>query len=931
MAVQISGGVGPFSFSINGGITSQGTGSFNNIAPGSYTILVTDNNGCSTLSAFTIAEPDPVTALMVINNTTCSNPNGTISITATGGNGNYQYSTNGGVTYQSGNIFNNLPAGNYAIMITDVNGCTMSDAALITDAPGPDVQSVTPADVTCFNAANGVVTLNATGGTAPLQYSINNGISYQPANSFGNLVPGNYSIIVADANGCTATASASITEPAQLTATTSSVAALCNGNNNGSAAVNAGGGTAPYSYTWSNGSSGQPSAVNLIAGTYSVTVTDNNGCTAMASAIVTEPAVILVQESISGVSCYGLTNGAISTIVSGGTAPFSYLWSNATPGNSITNVGAGGYTITVTDANGCTSIQTYTVLQPAELTSSLSATATACFGTANGSVTTAVNGGTAPYSYNWSNGITSSNLNGVSAGTYTVTVTDANGCTTISTQSVTSPDPLLSAVNATAVTCNGYGDGTATVSVNGGTSPYNYNWSNGSTISTASGLNGGNINVTVTDANGCISTASILVQEPSALVVNVSGATTVCIGQSAAISAVASGGNGGYQFTWSNGITGANQIVTPGVTTSYLVNVVDSLGCPAVSTAMVVAVNPALSLSITPADTICEGDQVSISAVASGGDGGPYTYHWSGSAVSGNTILVSPSVTTTYTVTVTDGCTTPSALAATTVEVNLLPVVNFTPVPASGCAPLEVYFDNSTITTTPGAFYSWYFGDNTSSNDFEPVHWYYEPGSYTVTLKVISAEGCINQLIVQDAVTVYPVPVAGISASPPVASILHPVIDFTDTGTGSTSWLWDFGDNSSLVNEQNPQHTYLATGIYPVTLFVVNDHGCRDTAYYEVVVEGASTVYIPNAFSPNADGINDVFNVSGIGLSDVQMSIYNRWGQITFSSGNSLNGWDGTDMYSGAKCPIGVYVYVVKVKTFKGETNEFTGRVTLVE
>lgn len=292
---------------------------------------------------------------------------------------------------------------------------------------------------------------------------------------------------------------------------------------------------------------------------------------------------------------------------------------------------------------------------------------------------------------------------------------------------------------------------------------------------------------------------------------------------------------------------------------------------------------------------------------------------------------MSPTTTTTYTVTVTDGCTTPAVSAVTMVEVNALPVVSFTPIPASGCAPLEVFFDNGTVTTTPGAFYTWHFGDNTNSNDFEPLHLYTEPGSYTVTLKALSAEGCMQTLTVPNAVVVYPVPVASFRATPPIATILNPLIGFTDTGHGANSWWWDFGDQSPLNTEQNPSHSYPATGLYEVILYVQNQYGCRDTARGQVVIEGVSTVYIPNAFSPNNDGINDYFNVQGIGLDAVEMSIYNRWGQIVFTSDNTAKGWDGFDLYSGTQCPIGVYVYKVTVKSFKGDTREYTGRVTLVK
>jgi gliding motility-associated-like protein len=210
-----------------------------------------------------------------------------------------------------------------------------------------------------------------------------------------------------------------------------------------------------------------------------------------------------------------------------------------------------------------------------------------------------------------------------------------------------------------------------------------------------------------------------------------------------------------------------------------------------------------------------------------------------------------------------------------------------------------------------------------------PTHLYSEPGSYDVTLKVVSAEGCISQLTVPDAVEVYPVPEADFVTSPPKANILLPIINFHDTGAGATIWNWDFGDQTTGT-DQNPIHTYADAGTYQIVLYVMNDYGCRDTAYGEIIIEGTSTLYIPNAFTPNGDGINDEFLIYGIGLEDVELSIFNRWGHRIFVSSNQSAGWKGTDSFTGDICPEGVYVYLARVKKAGGAIEELTGRVTLV-
>ncbi|MDQ3049914.1 MAG: PKD domain-containing protein [Bacteroidota bacterium] len=930
VTIVLLGGTGPFQYNLNGG-TNQITNYFGSLSPGTYQVSVTDVNGCTVDSVLSITEPVEVILSSSVVHSTCSDDNGEISLTGSGGTGTLTFSNNGGLSFQSSGVFTGLLAGNYDIQVMDANGCIAIGAASINDAPSPQIQSTLPVDIACNGMDNGSIEITTMGGMLPLQYSIDNGVTFQPASIFNNLAPGVYNILVTDANGCTVTTTASLTEPAAILTSVANTATLCNGGNDGTATITVLGGITPYTYSWSNGATGQPVTGNLSAGTYTVTVTDGNGCSTSATTLITEPDSITVQGFTTNISCNGFTDGAILLATTGGTAPYIYSWNTmALAGHDNNNIAAGTYIVSITDANGCTSSQTYSITEPSAIILTASATAVSCFGDNNGIATVTANGGTGSYSYQWSNNTTSMNATSLVAGTYTVTVTDANGCTANATETITSPDSLSAITLSTPVTCYGAADGTASVAVSGGTLPYNYAWSIGGNTATLNNINGGTLTVNITDANNCVTTANVQVSEPAPILVSLTGAATLCMGQSAVISATAQGGNGGYTYTWTNGITGSSQTVSPVNTTSYNVTVTDSLGCLGSGTTLIVTVNPALSLTISQPDTICEGEQVQLTALASGGDGGPYTYYWSGLIPSTSQVTVAPAGTTTYMVTVTDGCGTPAALANVQIVVNLLPVVNFTPIPAEGCAPLLVFFENSTVTSLQGAFYEWNFGDNSNSTIYEPSHHYTEPGYYTVILKAISAEGCISEMTVIDAVKVYPVPSAAIGMNPPVASILHPEINFTDIGYGANWWNWDFGDNSALTSEQNPSHMYETTGNYTIALYVMNDFGCRDTAYTEIIVEGASTVYIPNAFSPNGDGRNDIFTVSGIGLTDMEMAIFNRWGNQIFISGDVQKGWNGSDLYSGTECPQGVYIYQVNVKNFKGELFTYTGRVTLV-
>src|SRR5690606_25396859 len=290
-------------------------------------------------------------------------------------------------------------------------------------------------DVSCFGNTTGSITLTVSAGTAPYNFNWSNGATTQ---NLLNIPAGTYSVTVTDANNCSTFLSAiTIQQPAgALAASVSGMQNVnCYGQSTGAINLNVSGGTSPYSYNWSNGAVTQ-NLSNLSAGSYSVTVTDANNCSTTINAIVVaEPPAVLFASvaSTSNVSCNAGANGAIDLNVSGGTSPYSFNWSNGATTEDIAGLSSGSYSVTVTDANGCTYSVSEVITQPsAGLSASVSSTQNVnCFGGNNASVQLTGNGGTSPYSYNWSNGATSQNISSITAGVYTVTVTDANGCTDV--------------------------------------------------------------------------------------------------------------------------------------------------------------------------------------------------------------------------------------------------------------------------------------------------------------------------------------------------------------------------------------------------------------------------------------------------------------------------------------------------------------------
>jgi len=450
-----------------------------------------------------------------VTNVTCNGAStGAISLTITGGNTPYIYSwSNGG----SASSATGLTAGAYTVTVTDAAGCGTLNYSFTISEPTALVASIgSTINVVCNGGNTGSAIAAATGGTGAYTYAWSNGAS---SASITGLIAGTYTVTVTDANGCTDTELTTISEPAALVASiASSTNVLCNGGSNGAATATASGGTGAYTYAWSNGAS-SATATGLLAGTYTVTVTDANGCTDTDAVIISEPTALVANvASSNNASCNGSNDGSATASGAGGTAPYSFLWSNGAGTAGATGLLAGSYTVTVTDANGCTDTDVVTITEPAILVASISGNVNvSCNGGANGSLTASATGGTTAYTYLWSDGSTAATAAGLSAGTYTVTITDANGCSDTESATVTEPTLLVLSTSAVNVTCNGGLDGAIDLTVSGGTTSYTFSWSNGAVTEDINSISAGTYTVTVTDANGCSDNTSETLSEPAVL------------------------------------------------------------------------------------------------------------------------------------------------------------------------------------------------------------------------------------------------------------------------------------------------------------------------------------------------------------------------------------------------------------------------------
>ncbi len=652
--------------------------------------------------------------------------------------------------------------------------------------------------------------------------------------------------------------------------------------------------------------------------------------------------------SLSGndILCFGASTGSIVVTVEYGTPPYTYTWSTGqidstySTIDSLTGLSQGIYYVTVSDANNCTMVDsTYLADINPEIFLSFDVSDVLCHGDSTGSVFAIVSGGTPGYTYLWSPyGGTGSLATNLIAGTYTLTVTDDVGCTKVSSVTVNEPDSAIYiTIDSIAdVLCYGDNTGSVYISVAGGTPPFTYLWSNGATTQDISNLITGLYIVTVTDANGCINIDSAFVNQPDQFIVYLHD-VNICYGQSIEITVDSiTGGTPPYsECIWSNGVHGNSITVNPLSTTTYYVHAVDANGCMSEIGSVTVSVTAQLQMELFANDfSVCLGDSIVIDAYITGGGGGsagggPYIVHLSEGTIGPVPIIVYPDHSQIYVATVYDSCNFASVSDSISIIVLPLPPVNFYSDINSGCQPLTVNF----FETNPdqGQTYSWNFGDNSGpEHSKNPTHTFIYSGIYDITLTVMATWGCDNTFTYENMITVYEKPTADFLASPRATNILEPTISFDNLSSNTFISNWLFGDGTSS-EETNPEHTYNEIGQYTVMLIVETEHGCKDTAYSDVLVSDIYTLYAPNAFTPGHNGVNDIFKPVGNGIDpdNFEMIIYNRWGQQIFKTKDINEGWNGR--FNGKMCPQSAYTWVVRYKDNRGmKHHKVIGTITLV-
>ena len=878
-----------------------------------------------------------------MTNNACGPPSGTITVTVPAGAGTapFTYTLDGGapVTAGTSHTFTGVVHGAHTVVVMDANGALgcVSTINITVGRNNGILSAYSTSPAFCAGSPTGSATITVNNGTGPYQYNLNSGaviVTDGAVHTFTGLTAGTHQVVITDATGC-------MSDPVIFTiingpgvaGNSSSTATSCPAATNGTITITATAGVAPFRFILDGGppqSGPNPfTFTNLSAGAHVVTILDNAGCTLPMNITVNAGPVLSAANTAFATSCNGAADGSIRVSPLSGLAPYTYSLDGtaAVPGpvpRLFTGLTSGAHTIQVFDAAGCESV-IYAVNVPSgpDLVTTAVKTDILCNGAATGSITVnQPSTGTAPFQYsldgvNWQGSRT---FTGLAANTYTVQFRSADGCSGSLVVLLTEPSALTAFVNTTPVTCNGQPDAVISATGGGGVSPYQYSIDGGSSWQSSGIFNvsAGNYTLLVKDANNCISPRPVTVTEPAVLTATSANRSATCDGgNDGRIVVNATGGNSGYLYS-TDGINyqSSNTFSTgPG---NYTVYVKDSKGC---RTSFTTTVDLQFNLFLNPMPdlTICEGSSIQFRPVSNAG-----SYTWSPAAHLDFPFIADPvanPVDTTwyYLQAVLGRCT-----LYDTIRLN----VNKAPVPDAGPGAAICYGQSYTLQGSGGVDYTWspalYLSTSSGANPVStPTQ------STTYYLHVKDMNGCTS--LEPDTVQVDVKRVMSVRTIP-FDTIVAPGEQFRLLAISQgITYHWSPAAGLSNPDIQDPvvrAGTVIGSEMqYQVT--AINAEGCKGEGYVKIRVHEGPAIYVPTAFTPNGDGKNDLFTPRPVGVKAYNyFNVYNRWGQLVFSTRQLHRGWDGT--VQGQAQPAGTYVWMIEGLTPGNQPITRKGTVTLI-
>ncbi|MBP7808795.1 MAG: gliding motility-associated C-terminal domain-containing protein [Bacteroidia bacterium] len=880
ISVTATGGTGVISYTWSpGNPTGQGTANVTNLCAGVYSLDVRDANNCLSSQTFTITEPTGISATFTpVSPTTCGGTNGSITATVSGGSPGYTYTWT--PSAQTTSVLTNVGAGSYTLTIRDLAGCTQTLVASLSDPTGPTV-TVTSSSVTCFGSCNGSATVSVTG-TAPI--NINWASPIVSTNSVvSGLCQGTFAVNVSDATNCLISQTISVTQPPTFSLNPVVTNPNCGVACDGTITTSPAGGTAPYSYTWSPGATTSPTLSNICGGNYTANITDGNNCPYTQTFVVTQPSSITVVFVKRDALCNGACTGTVLATPSGGTGPYTFSWTpvGSFAGsvlNNLINLCANVYTVTVTDANNCTTTATVQISEPPVLTGTLTVQDALCNSQCNGSATITAGGGTPNFGYSWTgSAVTSSVITGLCAGNYSNTITDANGCSLTQSFVIASPTSISVTLTPSNPSCNGACTGSITTIATGGTGVLTYSWIATGSGQNPTGLCAGNYTVIVTDANGCTGQNVTVLTSPPALLANATFTNPSCPAacNGVAISNPASG-TAPFTYTWTTLPAQNTQSVSSLCAGTYSVIVRDNNAC--VDTQQVVLVAP-ITLTINPAASpascgVCNG---SLNVIALGGTPN-YTLTWNASNPAPITGTAGINLCAgIYSVTLTDAnsCASNFLIPISNSNGPSGATVTFTDVACNGQCNGSASVTNP-IGGTPGYTVTW-VSPSSPSNPVTGLC----AGTYTA--QITDALGCIlfQSVPINEPAVLNP---STTVTQPLCSGNCNGVITSSPTGgTAAYTYSWSTGATTSSV-------TNVCPGNY--TLTVTDTKSCVATQTLSILGSvniTASSVAVNNTCFGNCNGSLLAASVAG-GLPPYTYNWSDPLGQSTSQAFNLCNG-----------------------------------------